>query len=70
MTGHEWNDVRWQCPKCARFVAQSTVDSENVYDPIDSYYGFFSRTFADCKKCGRVEDPRLVPVKTYVYVEV
>jgi hypothetical protein len=60
----EWWEVRWLCPKCSRFVPESTVDSEDVWDP-SAYYGFTTRTWAHCKKCGPVDEPRCIPTKAH-----
>lgn len=54
-------DVRWQCVRCGRFVAESAVDSEDRIDP-GAYYGVTSRMWANCARCGVVDDPRLVEV--------
>ncbi len=54
-------DVRWQCPRCGRFVAESSVQSEDRVDP-SAYYGVTSRTWVTCSGCGEVDGPRLVVV--------
>lgn len=56
-------NVRWQCP-CGRFLPESAVHSEDRIDP-SAYYGVTSRTWADCKRCGVVEKPRLVEIGRY-----
>lgn len=60
-----WYETRWLCPKCGRFLAESSIGGEDVYDPINSYYGFYSRIWGDCKKCGRVDEPNCVPTKAH-----
>ena len=54
------NNVRWQC-RCGRFLAESAVQSEDRRDD-SAYYGFTSRIWATCARCGEVEDPQLVVV--------
>ncbi len=56
-------DVRWQCPQCGRFLAPDTIGEQDHVDP-GAYYGIRTEIWADCPKCGRVENPRLKPVGT------
>lgn len=51
-------DGRWQCAGCGRFVAESAIHSEDRIDP-GAYYGVSSHTWAECNRCGPVDDPRL-----------
>lgn len=60
-----WFETRWLCPTCSRFLPESAIGSRNVWDPIDSYYGFREEVWADCGKCGRVDNPRCVPTKSH-----
>ena len=65
MTGHYyeevvWYESRWQCPTCGRFIADSAVESEDHLDP-GEYFGVGSRTWGECSKCGRVDEPRCTP---------
>ncbi|MFZ2174910.1 MAG: hypothetical protein WAW17_12945 [Rhodococcus sp. (in: high G+C Gram-positive bacteria)] len=62
-----YDETRWQCAGCRRFVKDSAVGGEDIWDPIDSYYGFRSYIWADCKVCGRVDDPICLPVKSHTY---
>jgi hypothetical protein len=55
------NDVRWQCAGCSRFIAESAVGSEDYLDP-GAYYGVSTRRWADCPRCGRTDDPRVVVI--------
>ena len=55
-----WHDVRWQCPTCGRFIADSAVESEDYFDPSE-YFGIGCRTWGECSKCGRVDEPRCIP---------
>lgn len=64
-----WFETRWLCSKCGRFLADSSISSENVYDPINSHYGFYERVWGDCKQCGRVKEPRCVPTKSHPFIE-
>lgn len=59
-----WFDVRWQCPR-GHFIAHEAVQSEDRIDP-GAYYGVSSTTWATCKVCGRVEEPRIVEVGRHV----
>ena len=55
-----WHDVRWQCPTCGRFIADSAVESEDYVDPSE----YFGIVFLMCWvffKCGGVEEPRCIP---------
>ncbi len=56
-----WHDVRWQCPICARFIADAAVESEDYLDPSE-YFGIGCRTWGECSKCGRVDEPRIRPI--------
>lgn len=51
--------IRWQCRRCGRFVAESAVHSEDRIDP-GAYYGVSSRTWVDCPRCGKVDNPRII----------
>lgn len=54
-------DVRWACPRCGRFIAESAVRSWDVLDP-GAYYGVRGVIVADCGGCGEIE-PVCRPVK-------
>lgn len=56
-----WHAVRWQCPICARFIADAAVESEDYFDPVE-HLVVCCRTWGTCTKCGRVEEPRIRPI--------
>jgi hypothetical protein len=56
--------MRWQCARCGRFVAESAVHSVDRIDP-GAYYGITSRMWADCPRCGEVDNPRPVAIDLY-----
>lgn len=54
--------LRWACPNCGRFVAESDIVSTDRVDPT-AYYGVTPWTAVECSRCGWVEgEPRLVDV--------
>lgn len=59
-------EVRWTCPSCGRFIAESALRSWDEPD-FGAYYGVIGVTVADCGRCGEVE-PRCIPVKTREWV--
>lgn len=63
-----WVDVRWQCSGCGRFLPEAAVSSEDRIDP-GAYYGISSTTWGNCRRCGVVEDPRLVDVREVASVD-
>lgn len=56
-------NVRWQC-HCGRFLPESAIHDEDKRDD-SAYYGVTSRIWADCKRCGVVEWPKLVEIGRY-----
>jgi len=57
--------LRWQCPKCGRFIKEAAIREENYRD-FTAYYGVGTRTFVDCGRCGTLEmHPRLTEVGSY-----
>lgn len=63
----DWWEVIRRCPSCGRFLAESSIHSEDYADP-DAWYGVSSRTWADCAKCGRGE-PRYEPGRRHTETE-
>lgn len=59
---HRWADT------AGHFLAEASVQSEDYRDD-GAYYGVSSRTWATCKKCGRVDEPHLVEIGT-VEIEI
>ena len=62
MSAYEVGITRWACHK-GHFVAADAVQSEDYLDP-GAYYGVSSRTWAACKVCGLIEEPRLIQIGT------
>lgn len=58
-------DVRWMCPTCGRFIAESAIRSWDVLDP-GEYYGVRGVIAADCGRCGEIE-PRCTPTREVAY---
>lgn len=57
-------EVRWQCPRCGRFLAESAVRSWDVIDP-GAYYGVRGVIVADCPRCGEVDDPPCIQTRAF-----
>lgn len=55
-------DTRWICPKCSRFIKESSITSINYLDDSE-YYGVRTEIFGQCKQCGEVPEPRVIPLK-------
>ena len=64
----DWWETIWRCPCCGRFLPESSIQSEDYADP-DAWYGVSSRIWADCVKCGRVEEPRCEPGRRHTETE-
>jgi hypothetical protein len=60
-----YNDVRYQCPKCRRFVAESAIESTDYIDTFNCYYGVGTSSVTHCAKCGDVEDFAVTVVGTH-----
>lgn len=63
-----WFEYRWQCRRCARFLAESAIRSWDVLDN-GEYYGVRSVTVADCPRCGETPDPASIPTKAHAFTE-
>lgn len=58
----QWNDVRWLCYQCGRFIAASAIHEEDYLDN-GAYYGVSTRTDYSCSRCGHLQgEPRLAVV--------
>ncbi len=60
-------EVRWACPRCGRFIAESAVRSWDVIDP-GEYYGVRGVIVTDCGRCGEIE-PVCRPVRERPWLE-
>lgn len=65
----DWWETRWSCPKCGRFLPESAIQSETYVDP-SQYFGIGDRVWADCARCGRVDDPRCIPTVRHTDLEL
>lgn len=50
--------LRWSCPVCGRFIAESSIVETCYRDP-GAYYGVGTRTEATCTRCGVIDAVRM-----------